>query len=86
MSKVQFSQFDTKKVSERQAIRPLPEKTSRNRGVTNKRCIENIHEYWAVKGYEVTIDLIYKHSTAILESDMVNGLPLALWKKRGGGK
>ena len=84
MSKVQFLDLASDKTPGRLADRPLADRRSMGRGVTNKRCIENIRRYWQAKGYTVNLDIIYDGGVAVIRSDMMDGLPLALWAARRG--
>ena len=84
MSKVQFINTATGKTSLRLEDARLDGSPSISRGATNKRCIENIREYWQAQGYTVSVDIIYDGGVAVIRSDMMDGLPLVLWAKRGG--
>ena len=79
MSKVQFLDLASDKTPGR-----LADRRSLGRGVTNKRCIKNIRQYWQAKGYTVNLDIIYDGGLAVIRSDMMDGLPLALWAARRG--
>lgn len=84
MSKVHYPVPAADKTSSRLVDGRLDNNRSFARGATNKRCIANIRQYWQDQGYTVSVDIIYDGGIAVIRSDMMDGLPLVLWAKRGG--